>query len=175
MRIGIDARFFGFKVGIGRYTEKLIEHLEKNDNHNDYFIFLTKKGFNEYQPANQRFNKVLANDRWYSFKEQILFPLRLYEKRLEMVHFLHFNVPLLYFGRFAVTIHDLTQRNLSKEASKLPLVIFWLKKAMYYLVIKTALKKAKKIIAISNFTKEELIRYYNIKSEKIIVIYESAE
>ena len=43
MRIGIDARFFGpIGKGLGRYTQKLIENLEKVDNTNQYCIFLKK-------------------------------------------------------------------------------------------------------------------------------------
>jgi len=175
MRIGIDARFYDLSVGIGRYTEKLITHLEKIDKVNDYFIFLTKKNFNSYKPKNPKFHKVLANYRWYSFGEQILFPFKLYRAKLDLFHFLHFNVPLLFCNKFIVTIHDLTQRKLTKKASKLPSLIFYFKKLLYFLVIKNALKKAKKIITISSFIKKEIIRYYNIKPEKIIVIYESAE
>jgi len=175
MRIGIDARFYDLSVGIGRYTEKLITHLEKIDQVNDYFIFLTKENFNSYQPQNPKFHKVLANYRWYSFGEQFLFPFKLYRAKLDLLHFLHFNVPLLFCNKFIVTIHDLTQRKLTKRASKLPLLFFYFKKLLYFLVIKNAIKKAKKIIAISGFTKKEIIKYYKIKPEKITVIYESAE
>ena len=175
MRIGIDARFYDLSVGIGRYTEKLITHLEKIDKVNDYFIFLTKENFNSYKPKNPKFHKVLASYRCYSFGEQILFPFKLYRAKLDLFHFLHFNVPLLFCNKFIVTIHDLTQRKLTKSASKLPSLIFYFKKLLYFLVIKNALKKAKKIIAISGFTKKEINKYYKIKPEKIIVIYESAE
>lgn len=174
MRIGIDARFYSLTAGIGRYTEKLIEDLEKIDNRNDYFVFLTKLGFDQYSPGNSNFHKVLADDRWYSFKEQILFPFRLYKAKLDLVHFLHFNVPLLYFGKFVVTIHDLTQRNLTKESSKLPFLFFYFKKLLYFLVIRRSLNRAEKIIAVSNFTKKEIVKYYKIDPKKIIVIYESA-
>jgi hypothetical protein len=40
MRIGIDARFYGsLGKGLGRYTEKLIEHLESLDQEHDYVVF----------------------------------------------------------------------------------------------------------------------------------------
>ncbi len=173
MRIGIDARFWGFKVGIGRYTEKLIEHLEKNDNQNDYFIFLRKQGLDSYHPTNKRFYKMPADNRWYSFKEQILFPRQLYKQKLDLVHFLHFNVPLLYFGKFVVTVHDLTQRSMTKSASKLSWPFFLFKKAAYRLVIWSAFKRAEKIIAISDFTKRQIIKYYKTNPDKITVVYES--
>lgn len=175
MRIGIDARFYDLPVGIGRYTKKLITHLEKVDQINDYFIFLTKENFNSYQTQNPKFHKILANYRWYSFGEQFLFPLKLYRAKLDLFHFLHFNVPLFFRNKFIVTIHDLTQRTITKRASKLPLPFFYFKKLLYFLVIKSAIKKAEKIITISKFTKKEIIRHYKIKPEKIIIIYESAE
>lgn len=175
MRIGIDARFYGLPAGLGRYTEKLITYLEKVDQDNEYFVFLTKKGFDLYHPQNPRFRKILADYRWYTFKEQFVFLFKLYRARLDFVHFLHFNVPLLFFGKFVVTIHDLTQRRLTKKASRLPLLPFYFKKLLYFLVIRHALKKSKKIIAVSGFTKKEIIKYYKINPEKIIIIYESAE
>jgi hypothetical protein len=41
--IGIDARFYG-EAGPGRYTKAIIEHLEKIDKTNKYYIFLRKRG-----------------------------------------------------------------------------------------------------------------------------------
>ena len=67
MRIGIDARFYGsIGKGLGRYTEKLIQNLEKIDAQggNQYFIFLSQEGFAQYQPQAQNFQKVLADERY---------------------------------------------------------------------------------------------------------------
>ena len=75
-KIGIDARLFGAgHRGIGRYTQNLIEHLEKIDNQNQYFIFLQKDGFSQYRPQNFNFKKVLVDFRVYGWQEQILFAL----------------------------------------------------------------------------------------------------
>lgn len=65
MKIGIDARFLGpMGTGIGRYTQKLIENLEKIDKKNKYVIFLRKENLNFYEPANPNFRKVLADIPW---------------------------------------------------------------------------------------------------------------
>ena len=108
MKIGIDARFFGsIGKGLGRYTQKLIENLEKIDNENQYVVFLRKENFDEYQPRNKKFQKVLANYQWYTFSEQIKMPLLLNKFNIDLVHFPHFNVPFFYRKKFVVTIHDL--------------------------------------------------------------------
>ena len=108
MLIGIDARFYGsIGKGLGRYTQKLIENLEKTDQENRYVVFLRKENFDEYQPQNPNFKKVLADYRWYSFAEQLFFPRLLRKYNFDFVHFPHFNVPLLYRKKFIMTIHDL--------------------------------------------------------------------
>lgn len=175
MRIGIDARFYGIKGGLGTYAENLIKQLETIDKKNNYFVFLRKQGFDCYFPQNPRFHKILADYQWYSVKEQILFPIRLYQYHLDVVHFLHFNAPIMYFKKFIITVHDLIQRKISKNASTLPAPIFYFKKIAYFLVIWLAIKRSKMIIAVSKFTKKEIIKYYKIKSSKISVIYESAK
>ncbi len=175
MRIGIDARFYGpiGGKGIGRYTQQLIANLEKIDDQNEYFVFLRQENFDLYQPQNKRFHKVLADYRWYSFKEQIYFPFKLYGLRLDLVHFLHFNIPLFYFRKFIVTIHDLIHQRSSRDSSTLPWLVFYFKKLAYSIVIKSAIKRSKKIITVSNFSKQEIIKYYKINPDKIFVTYES--
>ena len=69
MRIGIDARFYGpVGKGIGRYSQKLITQLEKLDQENEYFIFLSQENFDLYQPSNPKFHKFLADYSCYSLK-----------------------------------------------------------------------------------------------------------
>jgi glycosyltransferase involved in cell wall biosynthesis len=176
MRIGIDARFYGpeYGKGIGRYTQKLIKNLEKIDQRNQYFIFLRKENFNNYQPQNENFHKVLADYQWYSLNEQIFFPWQLYKFKLDLVHFLHFNVPLFYFKPFVVTIHDLIHEQSSSQSSNLPSFLFFLKKRVYSLVIKNAIQRSRKIITISYFSQKEIIKKYNVDQNKIIVIYEAS-
>lgn len=155
MRIGIDARFFGAKdKGLGRYTENLIKNLEVLDNHNQYFIFLKKERLEDYVPQNQNFKKILFH--------------QLRQNNLDLMHFTYFKVPFFYQGRFIVTIHDLITSHVG---------IF--KKIIYKLITWRAIKKSEKIIAVSNYTKQEILKHYHrsseagrIKSDKIKVIHE---
>lgn len=186
MRIGIDARFYGpVGKGLGRYTQKLIENLEKisaggglaSGEDHQYFIFLKKDNFDDYKPKNKNFKKILANYRWYTFGEQLKFPRLLNKYKLDLVHFPHFNVPLFYFGRFVVTIHDLilihfpTRRN-----STLSPFLYWLKFLAYKIVIKSAIYRSKKVIAVSEFTKKDILKIYKkIVGDKIVVTYEACD
>ncbi len=177
MRIGIDARFFGPESkGLGRYTQKLITHLENIDHENDYVIFLHKDNFDAYTPRNPRFRKVCANYRWYSFAEQCFFPFVLYKHHCDIVHFPHFNVPLLYWKKYIVTIHDLILIHYpTRKASTRNALLYWCKFLCYRFVIFFALLRAAKVIAVSQFTKKDICQRYPRACKKTIVSYEAAE
>lgn len=177
MRIGIDARFFGTSgKGLGRYTQKLVEELEHIDHNNQYYIFLSQHNFDEYQPKNPNFHKVLANIPWYSWQEQIIFPKLLKKYKLDLVHFLHFNVPILYRRAYFVTIHDLILLEYpTRKASRLNSIMYIIKNLVYRLVIMNAIHTAKKVIAISKYTKTSIQKHFHIQANKIEMIYEGVD
>ncbi len=192
MKIGIDARFYGpTGKGLGRYTQKLIENLEKicdenppladeqacaSNSKNQYFIFLKKENFDEYQPRNANFKKILADFRWYTFAEQLKMPNLIRQYKLDLVHFPHFNVPVLFLGKFVITIHDLillhypTIRN-----TTLHWLFYIFKYLAYRLVIFLAIWRAERIIAVSNATEKDILEHYGVRPEKITVTYEACD
>ena len=74
----------------------------KPQRYSDFDLIVVSKDF-----ENKNFKKVLADYQHYSFKEQISLIIQLIKLKPDLVHFPHFNVPVLYFGKFVVTIHDL--------------------------------------------------------------------
>lgn len=177
MRIGIDARFYGsVGKGLGRYTQKLIEHLEILDTENEYVVFLRRENFSEYQPRNPRFHKVLAQYPWYGWAEQLLFPFLLLKYRLRVVHFPHFNVPILYPGVFVVTLHDLILlRHPTLRGTTRSVLFYWIKYGAYRLVIFCALRRAAKVITVSHFAKRDIVERYPFVCHKIEVTYEAVD
>jgi len=176
MTIGIDARFFGPRgKGLGRYTQKLIEALQELDRENDYVIFLRRENFDEYLPQNPRFKKVLADYSWYGFAEQFFLPFKIYAQKVDLMHFPHFNVPIFYFKKYIVTIHDLILRHFAtRRASRLGTLLYWIKNLGYRVVIWLALKRAKKIITVSEYVENDIIKSFKVKAQKISVTYEGA-
>lgn len=177
MKIAIDARFLGPEgTGIGKYTEKLLENLQVLDKKNKYFVILRKANWNLFVPKSNNFDKVLVDVRWYGVKEQILIPAALLKIKPDLVHFTHFNVPLLYPGKFVVTIHDVIKsefKGVSSTTHTTP--IYRLKHAGYEFTIRAAVKRAKRIFVPSNFTKNKLTKTFSLKPEKIITTYESTD
>ena len=186
MRIGIDARFYGpIGKGLGRYTQKLIENLEKVSaqggsalgGNDQYFIFLRKDNIAEYKPKNKNFKKVLADFPWYSWQEQLKFPRLLNKYDLDLVHFPHFNVPFFYFGKFVVTIHDLILIHFpTVRSTTLNPLFYWFKFFIYKIVIQSAILRSNRIISVSRFTKRDILENYrSIPNEKIRVTHEACE
>lgn len=177
MRIGIDARFYGsLGKGLGRYTAKLIEGLEQVAGTDEFIVFLRRENFDEYQPRQPRFTKVLADFPWYGWREQLLLPRLLRQYRLDLMHFPHFNVPLLYRRPLVVTIHDLILFHYpTVKASELPPVFYWLKYAVYRYVIRSAVKRALTVFTVSRFTQADLVAAYPSIAPKIRMIYEAAD
>ncbi|MCX6763506.1 MAG: glycosyltransferase family 1 protein [Candidatus Moranbacteria bacterium] len=186
MRIGIDARFYGPQgKGLGRYTQKLVTNLEKvspqggsafGRDSNQYFIFLTQENFDEYQPTNPNFKKVLADCRWYTLKEQLKMPALLNKYNLDLVHFPHFNVPIFYRKKFIVTIHDLILIHYPTiRGTTLNPLFYWLKFLAYKFVIRFAITRAEKVIAVSNFTRKDILSHYAVNPEKVEMTYEAAD
>ena len=172
MKIGIDARLWG-ATGVGRYLEELVENLAKIDKKNHYVLFLTKKHKNLSLPG-PTWEKRIANIRWHSVKEQILMPLILWREHLDLVHFPYFSVPIFYPGKFVVTIHDLILDHFETgQATTLPWFLYKIKRLGYKLVIWVALKRAVKIITVSEATKNKIVEHYKINPGKVVVTYEA--
>ena len=175
MRILIDVRLYGLEnAGLGRYLVNLIGELAKLDSQNEYRLLLRRKYFNRLKlPKN--FKKVLADFRHYSLIEQIKLPGVIAKQAPDIVHFPHFNVPILYSGKFVVTIHDLTMHRWRRDASILPLYLYVLKRGFYKLIFRKAVRQAARIIVPSKSVAREVIDYYRPDKGKIVITYEGVD
>ncbi|MFP4514481.1 MAG: glycosyltransferase family 4 protein [Parcubacteria group bacterium] len=173
-RIGIDARFYGpIGKGLGRYTKEIVDNILRMDSENFYVIFLSPENYDLFSSEKENVKKVLVKSRWYSFAEQIFFPWQIYKEKLDLIHFTHFNVPVLTKVNFIVTIHDLIlTRFPTQKASLLPPLYYKIKYLAYKFVISMAIARAEKIIAVSEFTKKDIEKKFKVKKDKINVIYE---
>ncbi|KKP39326.1 MAG: group 1 glycosyl transferase [Candidatus Peregrinibacteria bacterium GW2011_GWF2_33_10] len=174
MRIGIDCRFYSSKfTGIGRYTFELVRNLLEIDQKNEYVLFFNEPEYSLFYPfcAHRNFKNckgILVNAGHYSFREQTVFLKKLYEAKLDLVHFTHFNAPILYRQPCVVTIHDLTPSFFpGKKFNK------WQYKLGYNLILSSIIKRSKKIIAVSQNTEKDILKIFPKAADKISVIYES--
>lgn len=173
--IGIDARLYGEYVsrGIGRYIREIVDGILAVDRENEYVIFLSGDNYHKFEPYYPNVKKILVTSRWYSLKEQFEVAHLVRKHKIDLMHFPHFNVPFFCTTPFIVTIHDLILTKFpTKRASTLSPFLYYFKNIFYKIIIKRAVKRAKKIIAVSKFTKNDIVEQFNASSEKIKTIYE---
>lgn len=173
-RIGIDARFYGpLGKGLGRYTQEIVDQVTVRDTKHQYVIFLGKDNFDEYTPPNKHVTKVLADIPWYGLAEQRQLPRLIRQEQIDLMHFPHFNIPVFCPVPFVVTIHDLILTKFpTTRATTLGPLKYFIKNLAYRFVINRAVRKAERVIAVSNFTKQDIQEQFGIPEKKIVMIYE---
>ena len=174
MTIGIDARFYGpVGKGLGRYTQEIVDNIIGLDRENDYVIFLRRENFSELKSSSPRVKKVLADIKWYGLAEQIILPFYIWREHLDLMHWPHFNVPIMCPVKFVVTIHDLILIKFpTVRATTLGPLTYKIKNLAYKLVISSAVKRAKKVFAVSEYTKNDVVKQFKISPDKVVVTYE---
>lgn len=161
MRIGIDVRAaLGKKAGKGEYVYNLIKTFAKIDSHNR-FILYTNRDFNFNLPYN--FKKQIVKLPSILWHLNVLYRLWFKDKTDVFLATTSLIIPALGFKRCVTVIFDLVSfLKIAKHQKKAALV--------EKLTLKRALNKSKKIIAISQNTKQDIIKLFHMTSDKIEVI-----
>lgn len=172
MRIIIDARLYGQQHrGIGIYVRELVHGLAEIDQENEYILLVNPKA--RELPVNlpPNFSCQAAPWRVYTLAEQIKMPRLIKSLKPDVVHFTHFNVPFFTRARYVVSIHDLILHHMPGErATTLPKTLYWIKILFYRLVVRRAVRRAVKILVLTQAVANELVNFYPFCEEKIMVI-----
>ncbi|MBZ4190004.1 glycosyltransferase family 4 protein [Niabella beijingensis] len=173
MKIAINASFYGPRTGgIGTYIYNLITHLEQVDVTNDYIIYLAKDYFKygtEKLPqrwkfkatpfaSNSKIKRSITENKFWLKEEK--------DEQFDVFHSPFFHSPKLKHAKTILTVHDMRFERYPKTYS--PLRYLFLKYK-----VKKSIERANKIIAISQFTKDELLYFYKIDDKKVKVIHEA--
>ena len=160
MKIAIDARMIQMS-GIGTYIKALMGH-------GIYDIALGDG--NDILKYDANVKVINYSDKIYGAGEQMHFPSReLRKSGADLLHVPHYNVPVFYRGKLAVTVHDLTH---------LVLPQFLPNKAAYLyakFLIGYAVRKAEVVFTVSENSKRDILRFYNIPEDKIAVVYNAVD
>ena len=167
MKIGIDASraFIRRRTGIEEYSYQIIKHLrDKLDGH-QVILYVRKNQKIDFDlPKNWKVKVVKWPRLWTQFGlslEMFLYPVNIL---LIPAH----TVPIIHPRNTIVAIHGLEYEIVPQAYS------FWERIYMRF-SIKNSCRWAKKIIAVSKNTKEDLMNLYKVPGEKISVIYEGYE
>lgn len=176
MRIGIDARLYGPEhTGLGRYVTNLVNNILKQDKKNQFVLFVTAKHSQDFTPS-PNLRVVITNVPIYSFSEQIVLPIIYLKEKLDLLHVPHFNAPIMYPGKFIITLHDLIKHSSKgKETTTRSTGIYFLKRLGYYIEFWFLSKRSAAIITPTNFVKDDVANSLRISKNKIFVTYEASD
>lgn len=175
MRIGIDLLWVKPQKsgGIEAYIRNLLDGFLEMKNNKNEFILITARDnhmtFNKYL-KDSRFKKVICNTNSSNVAKRLLWQnIRLNgvlkKNEIKVCFEPIYSKPLFNFSniKYITTIHDLQALHYPEYFSRLKYL--WLKFSWG-----RTLKSSEKIIAISNFVKDDIISKYCIDANKIQVI-----
>jgi glycosyltransferase involved in cell wall biosynthesis len=167
MKIAFDLRRIQ-KPGVGRYMTCLTEAVMAHAPEHAYLLILPP-GEEGAIAVRQSAEKVISSAPCYSLREQFELPRLLRRHKIDLVHSLHFNLPLFSPCPAVVTIHDVIYL-----ACKQDLPSRWGR--LYYRTMMTAaVRRADRVITVSEFSKSEIVRYLGAEPEKISVIHSGVD
>ena len=151
--IGIDCRFSSTFSGLGTYTRSLVPLLVQKLKHHHLVVFVTDPDEPWLDDIPPSVTLMVVPYPHYSIAEQLLLPYRLKQTSIDLLFSPHFNVPLLSKVPSVVVIHDLILHRYPNQAG-------FIKRLAYRLVMWNALRHAKRIVAVSEFTQSEITSVY---------------
>ncbi len=169
LRIGLDARLLAYRrEGIARYIRELATRLPQiiDDPEVRLVIFQSRKDLHPLPAApNVRISRVWTppHHRW----EQRMWPIEVTLRRVALLHSPDFIPPFTGAFRRVITVHDL-------HFLKYPDFMTANSRRYYADQIQRAVQMADHIIAVSQATQADLVRYFSLPPERISVIYEAA-
>jgi glycosyltransferase involved in cell wall biosynthesis len=167
MKIGIAARGLSESSGgVKQYIESITSAVLKIDSENEYYIF-----HNNYEDVNKfpAAKNIVMESSSKMLWDYILLPKALRKYKLDIVIFPKNVVPFFIDAKFVVIIHDLAY--FMPELNAYPLLDTVYMRSM----IKSSLKRADRVIAVSKNTKNDIIEIIGTDENKIEVVYEAAD
>lgn len=174
MRIGFDAkRAYHNQTGLGHYSRTLIRSLAVDFPQHYYFLFNPKPSslfhFDDLQNVKEILPSTFLSKKLPSVWRGNWVKRDLKKLQIDLYHGLSHEIPtgIQKTGiKSIVTIHDLI-------FERYPGQFKFIDRRIYSRKFRYSCEHADKIIAISKQTKEDLIRFYNVPSEKIEICYQS--
>jgi glycosyltransferase involved in cell wall biosynthesis len=164
MKIGIDARKIR-DFGIGIHIENLIKYIPEFDTENEYIIFHYPEDKDYVPQTSPNISLIPDTSPKYSIRELVVLPFKMWQQRLDLFHATHYTLPPLRPCRGIVTIHDIIHLRFPEYLPH-PAAYYYAKGMMW-----AAAKSARKIITVSECSKQDIVQYLGVPEEKIEVVY----
>lgn len=165
------------KSGIGYYQKYIIETMLKS--HTNYHFSLDCMSIRNNDEKYQKLLDLSENKQNYKINIYYHLPYSIYQlvcllvpipfkwffkDKTDISHFFNYYLPPGLSGKKVVTIYDMVIR-------EYPETMKFQTKLMLRLNLRRSIKKSDCIITISEFSKREIMKYYDVPEDKIEIVY----
>jgi len=160
------------KSGIGYYTYEIVKRLVNNNKYEFYGNIFNFMGRNNFELIDLDYDLVINKNIPYGIYRRIWKYIsfeyeKLFHNNVDINHFFNYIVPPKVSGKVIDTIHDLGFVYCPQFLNKKNLAR--IKRDINY-----SIERSDIIVTVSNSVKNEIIKEFNIDSEKIKVVYNAS-
>ena len=162
-------------TGTGRYAAHLLSRLIELDRHNEYVLYFRQRdvGENPLLHVSAPHVRVRVTDTPSTLARlHFNLPVWLRRDRVELYHSLGFFLPGFWFGKAIVTIHDIHPVLFPKYWNKPGTRISHFALRAH---IPLALKRAARILTLSEYTRSTICQRFGIPASRIVVTPAAAD
>lgn len=164
MRIGIDAHMVGHgETGNETYIVGLVAGLGQVDQSNEYRIVLEDRSVAASLSLRSNFIPVTIRPRNAFVRVPVSMPWQAARERLDLLHVTYVAPPLLRCP-VVVTVHDVSYKMFPEAFSPRD-------RAMLSLMVPISMRKARRVITVSESSKRDIIKFYGVSEEKLRVTH----
>jgi glycosyltransferase involved in cell wall biosynthesis len=169
VKVAIDIRRMT-EFGIGTYIRNVVRTLARLDLESDYFLIGSPAKVEECGPLPPNFHAVELAGRDNTVKGNLEFRAIVRRLQCDVVHIPHlFWIPRGLGCPYILTVHDLLEHMYgSRNVSSL-------RRSLHFYLTRRVLRKAARIIAVSQFTKNEIEKLLAIPDDRIEVVYNAID
>jgi glycosyltransferase involved in cell wall biosynthesis len=174
IHVGVNAHLLslaeGYRsAGIHWYLHNLLRHLPDADPQIDYTVFLGEGRYAEAAGLRRRFSRLPThNPSVRILWEQLIQPWVTVRIDVHLLHGPAFVGPIVSTCPFVVTIHDLS-------FLLYPGSFRTLNRTYLRAFTRLSVQRARRVLAVSESTKRDLMQYYHLKPDKIDIVYNGVD
>ena len=169
VKVAIDIRRMT-EFGVGTYIRNVVRTLGRLDRENEYLLIGTPAKVDEIGALPPNFHPIplLAPERTLrGYRE---FRSALKRMNCDLIHIPNlFSVPRVLPCPYVMTVHDMLEHMTRAHAES----ALW--RSIYFQMTKRVLAGAARIFAVSNFTRNEIEKLFEIPSERVEVVYNAID
>jgi glycosyltransferase involved in cell wall biosynthesis len=169
VKIAIDLRRMT-EFGVGTYIRNVVRTLGRLDLDNTYYLIGAPGKVQEIGVLPANFQTVAVTSAERTVRGYREFRTVLRGLNCDLVHFPNlFSVPRALPCPYVMTVHDMLEHlSRAREQSG-----FW--RSLHFQLTRRVLRGAERIFAVSNFTKAEIEKLFEIPSDRIEVVYNAID